>query len=239
MNYYYSTDGTEVLGPCSLDELLADVQSGALPLTATICAEGQQDWKSIRTLIKPVSSVPKPKLVAGSYAAGTMQQDETLIYQTSIHKIIYISYIFKACIIPFVFFVFVLIAQSNGDSSSGGFWAIVGLLFICVAISATAAAITYHTSELLITNRRVIIKIGFISRRTVEIFISKIESVAVSQGIFGRLWNFGTVTVRGTGGSAEPFKMIAHPLEFRNYVQQIQSRTDVLTSSQNLAATKI
>jgi membrane protein YdbS with pleckstrin-like domain len=226
MNYYYSTDGTEVLGPCSLDELLADIQSGALPLTATICAEGQQDWKSIRTLIKPVSSAPKPTLVAGSYAAGTMQQDEKLIYQTSIHKIIFFSYIFKACVLPFVFFVFALIAQSNGDSSSGGIWAIVGLLFVCVAISATAAAITYHTSELLITNRRVIIKVGFISRRTIEIFISKIESVAVSQGIFGRLWNFGTVIIRGTGGSAEPFTMIAHPLEFRNYVQRIQSRTD-------------
>ena len=156
MNYYYSIDGTEVLGPSSLDELLADARSGALPMTATICAEGQQDWKSIRTLIKPESSVPKPKLVAGSYAAGTMQQDETLIYQTSIHKIIYANFIFKTCVIPFLFLVCLL---DSGDVSRGGIWAMVGLVFVCVAISIIAAAIMCRTSELLITNHRVLIKV--------------------------------------------------------------------------------
>ena len=243
MNYYYSTDGKEILGPCSLGDLLADLRSGALPITATICAEGQQDWKPIRTLIQPSSNVPqKPNRIIGSYAAATMQHDEVLIYQTSIHKIIYADYIFKACAIPFglfvIFLIPLLVPDSDADVSGGLIWAMVGLVLVCLAISAIAAAITYRMSELLITNRRVFIKVGLISRRTIEIFISKIESIAVSQGIFGRLWDFGAVTVRGTGGSAELFKLIAHPLEFRNHVQQIQSRIDVLASSKNFAAPK-
>jgi uncharacterized membrane protein YdbT with pleckstrin-like domain len=101
----------------------------------------------------------------------------------------------------------------------------VGLPIFFIACSVIAAAIMYRNSEFLITNRRVLIKVGLISRRTTEMFINKIESITVDQGIFGRLWDFGTVTIRGTGGSAQPFRMIAQPLEFRNHIQQIQSRT--------------
>jgi len=59
-----------------------------------------------------------------------------------------------------------------------------------------------------------------------EMFVSKIESVAVNQGIVGRMFDYGTVTIRGTGGTAEPFKVIAHPIEFRNYLQRIQSHVE-------------
>lgn len=58
MNYYYSTDGTEVLGPHSLDDLLAHYRSGALPATTNICAEGQEEWQRIDSLAQPP---PQPK----------------------------------------------------------------------------------------------------------------------------------------------------------------------------------
>ncbi len=98
-------------------------------------------------------------------------------------------------------------------------------LFLPVLV-VLPAVVVYTTSELVITDRRVLIKVGFIRRRTLEMFISKIESVGVSQGLFGRLFDYGTVTISGTGGSAEPFKTIADPLGFRNCVQRIQSHTE-------------
>ena len=78
------------------------------------------------------------------------------------------------------------------------------------------------TSEFAITNRRVIVKTGLLARRTIEINISRVESVQVDQDIFGRLFNYGAITVIGTGGTKEPFTMIENPQAFRRMVQAEQ-----------------
>ena len=78
-----------------------------------------------------------------------------------------------------------------------------------------------RTTELAITNRRVIAKTGFIRRHSLEILLPKIESVDVRQGILGRMLNFGTVTVTGTGGTRESFKAIAEPIVVRKKINQI------------------
>ena len=76
------------------------------------------------------------------------------------------------------------------------------------------------TSEFAVTNKRVIIKVGLISRRTLEMNLSKIESVNVNQTIIGRLIGFGTIVVIGTGGTKEPFERISNPMQFRRSFQQ-------------------
>ena len=82
--------------------------------------------------------------------------------------------------------------------------------------------IAWCTSEFAITNKRVIIKVGLISRRTLEMNIEKVESVNVDQGILGRIFGYGDITVIGTGGTREPFRHIARPLEFRKAYQEVQ-----------------
>jgi len=76
-------------------------------------------------------------------------------------------------------------------------------------------------SEFVITNRRIIIKTGFIARRTVEMNLSKIESVNVDQTISGRIFGYGAITIIGTGGTKEEFDKIAKPLEFRKKFQEL------------------
>jgi len=76
------------------------------------------------------------------------------------------------------------------------------------------------TSEFAVTSRRVIIKVGLISRRTVELRLEKIESIGVDQSILGRIFGYGTIVVNGTGGTHEPFRGIARPLEFRKAVHE-------------------
>lgn len=77
------------------------------------------------------------------------------------------------------------------------------------------------TSEFAITNKRIIIKVGFISRRTLEMNLGKVESVHVDQSMLGRILGYGTITVIGTGGTKEPFSDISAPLEFRRQFQQL------------------
>lgn len=76
-------------------------------------------------------------------------------------------------------------------------------------------------SEFVITNRRIIIKTGFIARSTFEMNLSKIESVNVDQTAMGRIFNYGSITIIGTGGTRETFHNIAKPLNFRKAFQEL------------------
>lgn len=73
-------------------------------------------------------------------------------------------------------------------------------------------------TELVITSKRVIHKQGLIYRKTVEMNLAKVESVLVDQSVLGRLFDYGTVSIRGTGAGIEPIRMIDNPLKFRSYV---------------------
>jgi len=76
-------------------------------------------------------------------------------------------------------------------------------------------------SEFVITNRRIIIKTGFIARSTFEMNLSKIESVNVDQTVIGRILNYGSITIIGTGGTKESFHNISKPLSFRKAFQEL------------------
>jgi uncharacterized membrane protein YdbT with pleckstrin-like domain len=92
----------------------------------------------------------------------------------------------------------------------------LGLLFLLMAY------IYYKTTELAITNKRIIAKFGFISRKTVEINITKVESIQVDQGILGRIFNFGTLVVSGAGNPQAPIPGISNPLQFRRAFTEAQ-----------------
>ena len=77
---------------------------------------------------------------------------------------------------------------------------------------------SYKTTEFAVTNKRVIAKTGWIRRRSLELLLTKVESIGVSQPIMGRVFNYGTITVVGTGGTREPFHNIVEPMGFRKRV---------------------
>ena len=85
----------------------------------------------------------------------------------------------------------------------------IGLIFLVIAY------IRYKSTELAVTTKRIIVKSGFIRRQTVEINLSKAESIQVDQGILGRVFDFGTLVISGTGTSHAPLVGIAEPLAFR------------------------
>ncbi|MGV8059048.1 MAG: PH domain-containing protein [Smithellaceae bacterium] len=86
--------------------------------------------------------------------------------------------------------------------------------------------IRQKTSEFVITNKRIIMKTGLISRKTFEMNLQKIESVNVDQSFWGRLLGYGTVSIVGTGGSRESFSDISKPLLFRRKFQEIEITTE-------------
>jgi uncharacterized membrane protein YdbT with pleckstrin-like domain len=99
---------------------------------------------------------------------------------------------------------------------------VVGLVFLVMAW------IRVRSTELAITNRRVIAKTGFVRRHTVEINLDKVEALKVEQGLWGRFLNFGTIFISGAGTSVAPIRDIADPLVFRRKFMEATNRPIVM-----------
>jgi len=104
---------------------------------------------------------------------------------------------------------------------------IFGLILIITVIGALvgvilwlAAFISYKSTEVAFTNKRVIAKFGFIRRQTIELKLNRVESVQVNQGIFGRIFNYGSLAVSGSGNPQAPIPGIADPFKFRTEITQ-------------------
>ena len=95
---------------------------------------------------------------------------------------------------------------------------VVGLVFLIWAW------IRVRSTELAITNRRIIAKFGFVKRHTVEINLDKVEALKVEQGVWGRILNFGTIFISGAGTSVAPIPDIADPLVFRRKFMEATNR---------------
>lgn len=93
-------------------------------------------------------------------------------------------------------------------------FAIIGIPLLIKAI------LDRHYSELAVTNKRVIIKTGIITRTAFDTSLKKIEGVIISQSLMGRLLNYGTVIFRGTGGSSQPFDNVSDPFTFKRMADE-------------------
>jgi uncharacterized membrane protein YdbT with pleckstrin-like domain len=149
-----------------------------------------------------------------NYVRRVLQPGESVVHTTRIHPIIFLS-----AIVWFAAALLLMIAalSVSGDLRIGG-EALAAFCAIFALASAIPALIRRASTELAVTDRRVIYKSGVLARHTLEMNRSKVESVDVDQSLLGRLCGFGTITVRGTGGSLEPIRMIGDPLTFRSHI---------------------
>jgi uncharacterized membrane protein YdbT with pleckstrin-like domain len=161
-----------------------------------------------------------------SYVQKNLNAGENIVYTTRLHWIVLLRPILldlfmSAAGIALLFLTAKLTKlESQGVIFFGGLLILVGNLFLAIAI------IKRNATEMAVTNKRVIIKVGYLTKRTIELFLSKVESVEVEQPVLGRIFGYGSIALRGTGGTNEPFDLVADPLEFRRQVQhQIEVHT--------------
>jgi len=149
------------------------------------------------------------------YVTRVLQPGEVVVHQSHLHPLIFLpAVLFLA--IAVVFLVAAVMVERTEVQLACLIGAAVFALFALV--SWFRAWIRRITTELAVTDRRVIYKSGLLSRHTLEMNRSKVESVDVDQSILGRMFGFGTIILRGTGGSLEPMRMISDPLVFRSHI---------------------
>ncbi|MCA9961240.1 MAG: PH domain-containing protein [Anaerolineales bacterium] len=146
-----------------------------------------------------------------SYAEQSLVPGEEIVLKAKLHWGLFI--------IPIIFFLFsCLFMPAMANDDTGIFVCGAFFLFLMAVAGAAQVGVNYFTTEFAVTNKRIIAKRGFLRRRSLEIQLSKVESISVKQPIMGRILNYGTIAVTGSGGTQETFPGIANPMEFRKQI---------------------
>lgn len=168
-----------------------------------------------------------------SYIQDNLMPNEEIIFSARVHPAIFlqsiVSFIITMALFIYSLSLSVTLSTPGSPPPQPSAPTILGPLLLCVTVFlflysillGFQALIIILTTEFAVTNRRVVAKTGFIRRHTLEMLLPKIESVAVRQNVLGRILNFGTVTVTGTGGTKESFGAIAEPINVRKKINQI------------------
>jgi uncharacterized membrane protein YdbT with pleckstrin-like domain len=163
------------------------------------------------------------------YVTNNLMPDERVLHIGKIHWFVFVSGTLLLLTAIGLFWVDLEggVVQGFGVDLEEGVVQVFGaIVFILAMISLIEAFIFKISTELAITSKRVIAKVGFISRNTVELNHRKVESFIVDQSIFGRIFGFGTIVVCGTGGGKTPIPNIDNPLEFRRQAMKVADEAD-------------
>ena len=164
-----------------------------------------------------------------SYVEKHLISGETVQYQTKLHWIVMLGNVLIAAVLAAIGVGLLVAPWSTVNGSLVSYTAVLrwaGAVFLVIAaIFLVIGVVRRGATVMALTNKRVIVKTGLASRRTVELLLSRIESVVVEEPALGRVLGYGTVIIRGTGGTPETFEKIYHPLQFREQVQSQISST--------------
>ena len=149
-----------------------------------------------------------------SYLKSVLQPEEQVRYVTNVHWIVYLP---GALLLLLALAAF--IGSYAAQSAMAMLWVVLAaMLAVAGGLMLMAAWFRRWTTEIAITNRRIIFKRGFIQRHTAEMNMDKVASVDVTQSVLGRVFDYGTVRVQAAGMNLEDLPMIESPLQFRNHI---------------------
>jgi uncharacterized membrane protein YdbT with pleckstrin-like domain len=151
----------------------------------------------------------------GRYIDEILQPGEKVLYSTNAHWVFYLPAL-GLWLLAVILLVLSRLASADG------------VVLLCLALASIVALVALYytvkawfhrlTTETDVTNRRVVHKTGFITRKTFEMALDKIESVDVDQSVAGRILDYGDVTILGVGEGKQKIPTIAEPLAFRNSI---------------------
>ncbi|HZB91403.1 MAG TPA: PH domain-containing protein [Stellaceae bacterium] len=157
-----------------------------------------------------------------SYVRKVLLPGEQVVYETGLHPILLARpvLLLVAALVPAIGAFYV-----QGGAPQLALLALAAAVAFIGVVVLIAVLLRRAGTELAVTDQRVVYKRGLISRHTIEMNRGKVESVDVDQSLWGRLFGYGTVQVRGTGGSLEPMAMIRDPIALRSCITAEPVRT--------------
>ena len=158
-----------------------------------------------------------------SYVQRVLQPGEVVRHTAAIHWIVY--WPGALCIIAAV--AALVWAGFLPETLARWIHWLAALLTVVAVLFLIREWFGWWTTEVAVTNLRVIYKTGLVKRRTKEMNMDKVESVEVDQSILGRILDYGKVTITGTGAGLEALSGVAQPIELRNSITGVSHNHDV------------
>jgi hypothetical protein len=164
------------------------------------------------------------------YIEQNLVPGETVLYKTRLHWIVLIWPLLGALLLAGLGIASVRLrhqVQFQGESYAPKMLMVGALLITAAAVLFAIGLARRNATEVAVSNLRVLIKKGFVARTSIEVLLSKVESIGINESAVARMLGYGTVIIRGTGGTFETFDRIAHPNEFRRQVQRQIGKPEV------------
>lgn len=143
--------------------------------------------------------------------------DEEVVYQTRIHWIVFVPWVFLTIVVLCVLFF----VRDNPT-----YVLLIRALAAVLLIKAVAANLIFWTAEYGVTTKRVLGKTGLVRIQSLDILLLKVEAVRLNQGLMGRIFNYGNLIVTGTGGTQEVLYDLPDPMEVRKIIQEHANRAN-------------
>ena len=138
-----------------------------------------------------------------AYIDEKLHEGEQVLYRTNRHPV--------GIMFPIFFMVIVLVIFGAAG---------VGRLLALLAMLWFAAELWQRTAEFGVTQKRVLMKGGFLRKTLLDTPLDEIAGIQVTQSYLGRKLGYGTVVVRGKDGGSNTFSIVNHPQDFANRVQE-------------------
>lgn len=236
----------KVYGPCDLAKLTRLARDGKITPQTEVGQSQRGPWSvaaeirglfppPLPTKVGPTRPAPPPPPAdveddllpeeydanhhRGGYVTANLLPGEQVVYWAKLHWFIFVT---PVVILLLALFVLIVTASNaKGDAQVPGFMisGTLGFLGLWMLLSRYTK---YVSSEFAVTTKRVILKTGFIQRRSLELLHNKIDALSVDQSICGRIFNYGAVGV-GVATEKQFFNFIRDPLELRRQVQARQT----------------
>jgi uncharacterized membrane protein YdbT with pleckstrin-like domain len=161
-----------------------------------------------------------------AYVEDNLVPGENILYKANLHWGMFVGPVIllgTGLLLTIISLLPLVSSTNNGDNSSasatiGCFTCCAGPILLIGFIYLVSAFMSYISTEFALTDRRIIAKTGILQQRSLELMIGKVESIGVNQPLLGRVLNFGTIVVCGTGGTKQPFHNIADPMSLRQRI---------------------
>lgn len=147
-----------------------------------------------------------------SYIDRHLLEGERIVFRTRLHWALFVT--------PILFCAAVL-APIAAFLTAGPWSPYAWIPLALAGLVLLATWIKRLSSDFAVTNKRIMMKVGVLHVRSVELLLGKVETIAVDQSLAGRILGYGDIIVTGSGGTRESFPRIQAPLEFRRAVQAV------------------
>ncbi len=157
-----------------------------------------------------------------TYVTNTLAPGEDILFQAQFNWT-YSLDPFIWCLFGFSPLLYSSFVHATAGATPGNPVWIYGLSAIPALFSTwlvVSHMVHLWTTEIVVTSGRFVFKTGLVARKTKEVSLNNIEEINLQQSIFGRLFGYGQITLRGTGVGVIQVPDIDDPVVLRRCIEQ-------------------